>query len=233
MGDKNQLIYVQKYVEQLNAPYLEIGSRNYGTTQDLRPLFAGRGKYVGVDMENGPGVEVVLDLTEDFERIDAKLNGERFATIFCFSVLEHCENPFKMADNMTSLLREGGQICVGVPFSWKMHAYPNDYWRFTHEGVKRLFPKLEFSPERSFAATSRDGEFQGLSDDLGKISFSFSKHRKQRHILRGIFAELLKLFSRLGLLGRLGAYRHVFAPTNVLMLGRLRARKADSCVFPE
>jgi SAM-dependent methyltransferase len=231
MGDKNQLIYVQKYAEQLNAPYLEIGSRNYGTTQDLRPLFAGRGKYVGVDMENGPGVDVVLDLTEDFERIDAKLNGERFATIFCFSVLEHCENPFKMADNMTSLLREGGQICVGVPFSWKMHAYPNDYWRFTHEGVKRLFPKLEFSPERSFAATSRNGEFQELNDELGKISFSFSKHRKQRHILRGIFAELLKLFSRLGLLGRLGAYRHVFAPTNVLMLGQLRALEADSGVF--
>ena len=231
MGDKNQLIYVQKYAGQLNAPYLEIGSRNYGTTQDLRPLFAGRGKYVGVDMENGPGVDVVLDLTEDFERIDAKLNGERFATIFCFSVLEHCENPFRMADNITSLLCEGGQLCVGVPFSWKIHAYPNDYWRFTPEGVKRLFPKLEFSPGSSFAATSREGELQTLSDDLGKISFSFGKYRKQGQIVRGIFAGLLKLFARLRLLGRLGAYRHVFAPTNILILGRLKTCEADSDIL--
>ncbi len=231
MGDKNQLIYVQKYAGQLNAPYLEVGSRNYGNTQDLRPLFAGRGKYIGVDMENGPGVDVVLDLTEDFEGIDAKLNGECFATIFCFSVLEHCENPFKMADNITSLLCEGGQLCVGVPFSWKIHAYPNDYWRFTPEGVKRLFPKLEFSPESSFAATSRDGELQALSDDLGKISFSFGKYRKQGQIVRGIFAGLLKLFARLRLLGRLGAYRHVFAPTNILMLGRLKTREADSDIL--
>ena len=231
MGDTNQLIYVQKCAGQLNAPYLEVGSRDYGNTQALRPLFAGGGQYVGVDMENGPGVDVVLDFTEDFEVIDAKLNGERFATVFCFSVLEHCENPFRMADNITSLLCEGGQLCVGVPFSWKIHAYPNDYWRFTPEGVKRLFPKLEFSPGCSFAATSREGEFQTLSDDLGKISFSFGKYRKQGQIVRGIFAGLLKLFARLRLLGRLGAYRHVFAPTNVLMLGRLKTREADSDIL--
>jgi len=233
MGDTNQLIYVQKYAGQLNAPYLEVGSKDYGNTQALRPLFAGRGKYVGVDMENGPGVDVVLDLTADFEIIDAKLNGERFATIICFSVLEHCENPFKMADNITSLLCEGGQLCVGVPFSWKIHAYPSDYWRFTPEGVKRLFPKLEFSPESSSAATSRDGEFQDLSDDLGKISFSFGKYRRQGQIVRGIFAGLLKLCARLRLLGRLGAYRHVFAPTNILMLGRLRKPRADSDISSE
>lgn len=222
MGDKNQLIFIRKHASQLNAPYLEVGSKNYGNTQDLRSLFVGMGDYLGIDMEDGPGVDMTLDLTEDFEKIDAKLHGTRFGTIFCLSVLEHCRNPFKMADNMTRLLHDGGRICIGVPFSWRIHAYPNDYWRFTPEGVKCLFPKIEFCPECGLASISLEGEFQDLDDELGKISFSANKHWKKGHILRGISAKLTKPLLSFGFSGRLRGFRHVFAPTNVLMLGELK-----------
>lgn len=221
MGDINQFIFIQKYAGQLNGPYLEVGSKDYGSTQDLRPLFVGKGKYVGVDIEDGPGVDMVLDFTEDFKKIDAKLHGQRFGTIFCLSVLEHCENPFLMADNMTLLLQERGQICISVPFSWKIHAYPSDYWRFTPEGVRCLFPKIEFDLEQAFAATSKKGEFQKIDDELGRISFSLSMHWKRGHFLRGISAKLLRLLSRFGL-GLFAGYRYVLAPTNILMLGRLK-----------
>lgn len=221
MGDVNQLIFISRYAEQLDGPLLEIGSKDYGSTQDLRSLFADKGTYVGVDMEDGPGVDVVLDLTEDFDRIDAKLGGRRFATIFCLSVLEHCEQPFKMAQNLTLLLKPGGRICIGAPFSWKVHAYPNDYWRFTPEGIKKLFPRVHFDIEQSVASTSKKNEFQKLDDELGKISFSFSKHRKAGHIIRGISAKLLKVLSRIGILSWLTGYRHLFAPTCILMMGQL------------
>lgn len=222
MGDVNQLVFIQKYAGQLNGPYLEVGSKNYGSTQNLRPLFLGRGKYVGIDMEDGPGVDMVLDLTEDFKIIDAKLHGQHFGTIFCLSVLEHCDNPFKMADNITLLLQEKGQICISVPFSWKIHAYPNDYWRFTPEGIRRLFPKLQFDLDQALAATSKKGEFQKIDDDFCRISFSFSKHWKHGHFLRGISAKLLKLLSCFGVLRWLVGYRYVFPPTNILMLGSLK-----------
>jgi len=221
MGDINQLIFIKKYAEQFQGPYLEVGSKDYGSTQDLRELFAGRGKYIGIDAQDGPGVDMVLDLTDYFNKIDAKLNGRRFGTIFCLSVLEHCENPFKMAENMMHLLQEKGQICISVPFSWKIHSYPSDYWRFTPEGVKRLFPKIEFDPEKTFAATPKKGEFHKIDDELGRISFSLSVHWKQGHFLRGIFAKLHKLFSRLGI-GLFAGYRNVMVPTNILMLGRLK-----------
>lgn len=222
MGDINQLIFIQKYAGQLKGPFLEVGSKNYGSTQDLRGLFAKRDKYIGVDMESGLGVDMVLDLTEDFKIIDAKLGGQRFGTIFCLSVLEHCENPFKMADNMTLLLKEGGQICIAAPFSWKIHAYPNDYWRFTPEGIKKLFPKVEFDLSQGLAATSKEEEFQKLDEEFSRISFSLSKHWKNGHILRGISAKLLKMLSCFGILSWLTGYRYVFAPTSILMLGRLR-----------
>ncbi len=222
MGDVNQLIFVRKYAGQFNGPFLEVGSKNYGSTQDLRQIFAARDRYIGVDIEDGPGVDVVLDLTEDFEKIDMKLSGMRFGTIFCLSVLEHCEQPFKMADNMTLLLKQKGRICVSAPFSWKIHGYPNDYWRFTPEGIRRLFPKVQFNPEQSLAATSKEKEFQKLDDEFGRISFSSSKHWKDGHILRGISAKFLKILSRFGILSWLSGYRYVFAPTNILMVGRLK-----------
>ncbi len=219
MGDVNQKIFIEKYTEQLNGPFLEVGSKDYGNTQDIRSLFP-ESKYVGVDMEDGPGVDVLLDLTEDFGQIDLRLCGQRFGTIFCLSVLEHCEQPFKMAENLTLLLEPEGQICISAPFSWKIHGYPNDYWRFTPEGIKKLFPKIKFDIEQSLAATSKRNDFRELDDELGKISFSFTKHRASGHILRGISAKFLKALSRVGILSWLTGYRHVLAPTGVLMIGK-------------
>ena len=222
MGDINQLIFIRERAGQFAGPFLEVGSKDYGTTQDLRSLFLAKEEYIGVDMEDGPGVEIVLDLTSDFDMIDSKVGNRRFGTIFCLSVMEHCEHPFKMAENLTSLLKPNGQICLYVPFAWQIHGYPNDFWRFTPEGVRQLFAGIKFDIEKSLAATSRQNEFRELDDDLGKISFSFSKHRASGHILRGISAKFLKALSQVGILRWLTGYRHVFAPTGIFMIGKLK-----------
>ena len=219
MGDINQLIFIKKFEEQLKGPYLEIGSKNYGSTQDLRSLFAHKDKYVGIDMEKGQGVDIVLDLTKEFEEVKNTLGDELFGTIFCLSILEHCEQPFKMAKNMISLLKDNGQIVVSAPFSWKIHSYPNDYWRFTPEGIKKLFPKIEFDYEKCFAATSKTNEFQKLDETFGKITFSFSNHKIKGHTFRGISATFLKILSKLGIGSWLTGYRYLYAPTNIMMIG--------------
>ena len=221
MGDINQLIFIREHAEQFGGPFLEVGSKDYGTTQDLRSLFTSGDEYIGIDMEDGPGVDTVLDLTNDFEQIDKKLGKRRFGTIFCLSVLEHCEDPFKMADNLTSLLKPNGQICISAPFAWQIHGYPNDYWRFTSEGIRKLFAGIQFDMGKSLAATSRQNDFRELDDDLGKISFSFSKHRVKGYPLRGTSAKILKMLSRMGVLSWLTGYRHLFAPTGIFMIGKL------------
>jgi hypothetical protein len=125
-----------------------VGSRDYGSTQDIRNLLKGTIDYIGVDMKAGPGVDKMLDLTWDFTEIDTILGHRRFGTIFCLSVLEHCKNPFKMADNLTRLLKDGGKIIICVPFSWKIHAYPDDYWRFTPAALRLLFPDIAFNNDQ-------------------------------------------------------------------------------------
>lgn len=221
MGDVNQLLFVEKHAGQLAGPYLEVGSKDYGTTQDLKSVLGDRDEYVRVDMAGGPGVDVVLDLTAPFEQIDTRLRGLRPGTIFCLSVLEHCRQPFAMAENLTRLLRPGGKVCLSVPFAWKFHSYPSDYWRFTQEGVKALFPRLAFDPERCAAATSKDGDFRPIDPQIGRIWFGSKRHWNEGRILRGIGAKTLKLLPRIGMLGWLSGYPYVLAPTNILMIGTL------------
>lgn len=223
MGDINQEHFVRQRAAHLSGPYLEVGSKDYGTTQDLRAL-VGRGEdYLGVDLETGPGVDRVLDLSGPWATVDAALEGRRFGTIFCLSVLEHVRQPFRMAENLTQLLRPGGHLCVGVPFAFKYHGYPSDYWRFTAEGVRQLFPDVEFPPEDTLASTSLPGDFQPVDEQLGRLDLTTKSHWRQGHRLRGLSAGLLRLAGRLGLGRWLLGHRYVLAPTMILMLGVRRA----------
>ena len=222
MGDVNQLLFIERHARDLHGPYLEVGSKDYGSTRDLRPVLRNKGEYTRVDVQPGPGVDLLLDLTAPFDEIDAALRGARFGTVFCLSVLEHCRRPFAMAENLTRLLAPGGRICLSVPFAWKFHAYPSDYWRFTQQGVKALFPRLTFDPARCIAATSKQGEFRAIDQQIGRISFASKRHWQEGRIVRAVSAKILKLLPRIGILRWLSGYPYVLAPTNLLMIGTLR-----------
>lgn len=211
MGDLNQRLYVQARAKRFRPPHLEVGSRDHGSGQDLRGLFARPDDYLGVDMQDGSGVDLVLDLIADFELVDVALSGRRFASIFCLSVLEHCARPFDMAANLTRLLVPGGVVCVGVPFAWKFHGYPSDYWRFTHEGVKQLFPELHFDPGDTVLASERDHHFLPVDEELGRIPLSFGTWRRRGQPLRGLAAAALR---------RIFGYRYLLPPTHLLMTGQ-------------
>ncbi len=218
MGDVNQFELIEELTERFEGPFLEVGARNYGSTYDLRSLFP-REDYIGIDQEGGEGVDVALDCTRPFADIDRLLGNKRFGTIFCLSVLEHCAQPFLMADNMVRLLRPGGKIFVSVPFAWKFHGYPSDYWRFTHEGVKQLFPLLDWDLVDGCMTTSRKGERRMLDKDIGLVSLSGARYRSRGNLLRALSADLLKILGRVGLLRWLVGYRYLLAPTMVNMIG--------------
>ena len=61
-----------------------------------------------------------------------------------------------MAANITRLLGANGCLYVSVPHAWKFHGYPSDYWRFTPEGVKKLFPDLSFDESVAVSYTHLD-----------------------------------------------------------------------------
>ncbi len=157
MGDLNQMDWVLENRARVNAPILEIGSKDHGNTNDFRPHFPGA-RYVGVDIEEGKGVDALCDFTSPEEEVRARLGAAPFRTAICLSVLEHCSHPFRMAENIAAVLESGAHLFLSVPWVWNMHGYPDDYWRFTPSAVRVLFPRFGVLEDSSFWSSKNRGE---------------------------------------------------------------------------
>lgn len=158
MGDKNQRHFLTRKLPSVDGPVLEIGAKEY---QQFTCSFRGfyPTEYVGVDLEPGGGVDVVADLSES----TAGLEEGKFALVIACSVLEHVKNPKAMAESMQRLVRPGGSIFISVPWVWRYHNYPDDYWRFSWAGIHALFPEVKWEPPEF--STTRDGElFPAVKD---------------------------------------------------------------------
>jgi SAM-dependent methyltransferase len=125
----------------LPEPFLEIGSYQVSGQEDLidmRSLLPNR-NYIGVDFRSGPGVDVVADVEKlPFE------NGS-VGTVLAFSVFEHVRHFWKGFEEVHRVLRPDGAFLVCTPFYFHVHAFPNDYWRFTPSAFDSL---LEHYPTR-------------------------------------------------------------------------------------
>lgn len=152
MGDVNQIIYLTRHVPDAEGAILEVGSRNYGNTASFRNVYK-RCEYVGVDMSEGDGVDRIVDLSEGV----GDLPTGYFSLIICCSVMEHTPAPWRMAENLTRLLRPGGLLYVSVPWVWRYHPYPDDYFRFSFRGVEALFQDIAW--QRTDYSTTVAGEF--------------------------------------------------------------------------
>lgn len=125
------------YVRPRQGRTLIVGSQIYAGKEDRRKRYQ---DALGVDMLDGPGVDLVGDLEEP---VPPSMVGA-FSHIECMSVLEHSRRPWLLAGNLQAVLESEGTIFVAVPFCWRVHNYPADYWRFTYQGIEALFPGVQW-----------------------------------------------------------------------------------------
>ncbi|MCF6358453.1 MAG: class I SAM-dependent methyltransferase, partial [Draconibacterium sp.] len=175
MGDKNQDIYLKKYMPKVSGPVLEIGSKDYGNTSSFRDFYLDS-EYIGIDMEGGKNVDHVLDLTQGI----GDLPRDYFALGVCCSVLEHVRKPWVMAENISAVIRPGGSLYISVPWVWRYHAYPADYYRFSWKGIMELFP--DFDWHHIYYSTNLLNEFYEITDETIKADHH---HGTKRLTLKG------------------------------------------------
>ncbi len=66
-----------------------------------------------------------------------------FDAVCCEEVLEHIRIPEDVVSEMKRVTKPGGKIYVTVPFLFPYHPSPNDFRRFTLEGLRALFSDFE------------------------------------------------------------------------------------------
>jgi SAM-dependent methyltransferase len=118
---------------------------------------------ITLDIEAAEGVDVVGD------GHDLPWPDDTFDYIWCNAVLEHVRNPFGVASEIVRTLRPGGTAFVQVPFLENVHGWPDDYFRFTLNGLRELFADLD-----EVAAGTSAGPGQVLPDLLQYYGTGFS-----------------------------------------------------------
>lgn len=132
------------------------------------PLFGLYSQYtthaVTVDWPRSPHglrhVDYECDLSSSLPFDDSE-----FHTVILSDVLEHITEPQKLCNEIARILTPGGKLLLNVPFLYKIHERPHDYFRYTDEGLRHLLTRsglsvLELAPI--------GGSLEVLSDLLAK-----------------------------------------------------------------
>jgi ubiquinone/menaquinone biosynthesis C-methylase UbiE len=69
----------------------------------------------------------------------------RFDSIVCHQVLEHVKDPMAAATEMARVLKPGGLAVISAPHLSRRHELPNDYYRFTPEGLCHVLESAGFT----------------------------------------------------------------------------------------
>lgn len=66
------------------------------------------------------------------------VEDNRFEMVFFSQTLEHLPEPGKVIDELTRVLKPGGQLWLTVPLFYAEHEIPHDYFRYTQYGLRHL-----------------------------------------------------------------------------------------------
>jgi SAM-dependent methyltransferase len=96
-------------------------------------LFAGAAELVGFDV---PG-NVHADLHGSIDALPVE-DGS-FDAALCLQVLEHVPDPAAAVRELRRVVRPGGRVLLSTHGVYPFHPNPDDLWRWTHQGLERLF----------------------------------------------------------------------------------------------
>jgi len=97
------------------------------------PFFASAAAYVGVDVQENAAADIVGSA----EAIPAE--DASFDVVLCTQVLEHVDDPAAAVRELHRVAAPGARVLASTHGVMLYHPNPHDLWRWTHEGLRRLF----------------------------------------------------------------------------------------------
>jgi SAM-dependent methyltransferase len=125
--DENAMVMINR-CREVGGMVLDCGS---GYKSETFP------NVIQMDIARYPYVDV-LGVNQRIPFQDAS-----FDAVFTLDVLEHVNDPFTSAVEITRVLKPGGTLYFDMPFLVAEHGYPHHYFNATRMGVRRLFDSLE------------------------------------------------------------------------------------------
>lgn len=122
-----------KFSPEMLGTVIDLGGKRTNKRGGFQPpaLQSERWWYLNLDLQTVPNI--YGDVTA------VPLASASCDCIICTEVLEHLREPGKCVDEIQRLLRPGAHAFVSVPFLFPIHADPDDFQRFTEDGLRQLF----------------------------------------------------------------------------------------------
>lgn len=83
------------------------------------------------------------DLVMDLEEV-SEFKDKTFKNVLLFNVLEHVYNFKNCLKNCYLILDKSGFFCGSTPFFFHIHGSPNDYFRYTEQGLVKALEETGF-----------------------------------------------------------------------------------------
>lgn len=139
------------------ATVLEIGHRGEGhrSWMDEAVNYAGRDVVAG-------------GIPQDLLAALRSLPDQSYDAVLSVDAIEHVKAPWRVADEIVRLLRPGGITFHSTVFTTRYQPQPEDFFRFTPDGLKSLFGDLEcLTAEFDATERRRDGRSERGGDIFG------------------------------------------------------------------
>ena len=121
-------------MKEFSGRLLDVGCGAKPYASWMRYGNGGISEYIGLDIQPGAEVDVVVRPGESWPIADGSVDG-----VLLLQVLEHVVDRERMLEEIARVLRPGGMLLATIPFLYPVHDLPHDYSRFTAEGIAQIF----------------------------------------------------------------------------------------------
>jgi len=138
-----QDIYLSKLNINSSPKIIEIGS--YSVNSNIKKIVSKKFEYIGLDILNGPNVDIVLDNPYKFPFEDNEIDA-----VISISTFEHTDFFWLSYLEVLRVLKPKGLFYLNAPSNSKYHRHPGDSWRFYPDSSISLIKwgkQNNFNPE--------------------------------------------------------------------------------------
>lgn len=124
-------VYSKSFPQTRDTRVVEIGSQDVNGS--LRSVVPSGFDYVGVDFQEGKGVDIVLD-----DPYSLPFQSNSVDIVLSSSCFEHSEMFWLVFLQVMRMLKPDGIFYLNAPSSGDFHRYPVDCWRFYPDSGRAL-----------------------------------------------------------------------------------------------
>lgn len=163
--------YAKKHSMSSSAiKVLDVGS--YDVNGSYKEFFdSDKFEYVGLDMAEGPNVDIALENPYDWKEIDTG----SYDIVISGQAFEHIEFFWLTMAEMARVLKKDGLMCIIAPNGFEEHRYPVDCYRFFTDGMIALARYVNLEPVHAHTNSAPPKDSEGWYSENRADAFLIAK----------------------------------------------------------